>query len=79
MRQFVEIMTELLVKYTSHNKLNKVIIEIKCQVLWKIFPIILTLICLIQLFLTRTSEIVDSPSDPHYRRNKHPSKYRAQN
>lgn len=38
--------------------------EIKRQVVSKFFPIILTLICLIKLFLTRTSEIVASPSDP---------------
>jgi len=44
--------------------ISKGIVEIKCQVVSKIFPIILTLICLIKLFLTRTSEIVASPSDP---------------
>jgi hypothetical protein len=44
--------------------ISKDIVEIKCQVVSKIFPVILTLICLIKLFLTRTSEIVASPSDP---------------
>lgn len=49
--------------------ISKGIVEIKRQVVSKIFPIILTLICLIKLFLIRTSEIVASPTDTHYRRH----------
>ena len=58
---------------STKTMISKGTVEIKRQVVSKIFPIILTLICLIKLFLTRTSEIVASPTDTHYRRNKHPS------